>query len=298
MNCGYAIQLIRCLITLGLVALSPSIAADDDYLSIKFSKKNQLRTGMVWIQFKPKLVLAQTQRKKQKNWYHKVSGNDQQPKRVYTSSNGGKPASMPQAAVGKLFYTKSDGQIANCSAAFAGGRDVIVTAAHCVMSDSGDWHGDFLFIRSYGSEEHDVFAIDCIATPGEWGEQTGDILDYDYAFLRTSRITPSGNLRITDQNPPDNLRLLGYSDRHNDGRQMLDLNVQVVTAGAGRLGSMGNHMGAGSSGSPWLASSTVYSVSSYYNIDEKDLMWGPRLSKNTLELAAYTQNGCESNDPI
>ena len=295
MNRGYPVQIIRYTLILALLALSPVIAANEEYLSIKFSKKNQLRTSMIWIQFKPKLVLAN---KKQKTWYQKVSGKNRQSSRVYTSSTSTNPQTLPQAAVGKLFYTKPNGQIANCSASFAGGPDVIVTAAHCVMSDNGDWHDDFLFIRSYGSKEHDVFAIDCIATPGEWGDSSGDILGHDYAFLHTNRLTGSGNLRISDQTPPDNLRLMGYSDRHSEGRQLLDFDVQIVSAEADRVGSVGSTMGAGSSGSPWLSRSTVYSVSSYYNIDQEELMWGPRLSKNTLELAAYTRNGCESDEPI
>ncbi|MFT7219440.1 MAG: V8-like Glu-specific endopeptidase [Candidatus Azotimanducaceae bacterium] len=295
MTIGLTANLGRCLFVLAALHFSCGIQAENDYLSIKFSKKNQLKTGMVWMQFKPKLILAKKQRK---NWFQKVTGNDQKPKQVHTSAAKKNEESLPQAAVGKLFYTKSDGQIANCSAAFAGGPDIIVTAAHCVMSANGDWNGNFLFIRSYGSEHHDVYAIECIATPGEWGERSGDLLGFDYAFLRANRIATSGNLDITDRRPPSRLMLIGYSDSHRNGRKMMQLDVRVIKEAPGRVGSRKHPMGAGSSGSPWLAQKTVYSVSSYYNADEQGVMWGPRLSENTLHLASYTRNGCEDSNPI
>lgn len=266
------------------ISMSFSIHADD-YLSIKFSPKNQLKTGMTWIQFKPELVLASKLRKsskKQKDAIQPVPGD---------VLNG----RLPYSAVGKLFFTKDNGKVSNCSAAFAGGGDVIVTAAHCVMTSDGDWNADFLFVRAYGSDKQDVYAIQCVAVPSRWGEMNGnDLLPYDYAFLRTTRKSIVGSLGITNGAPPQELTIVGYSDTHYEGRQLVSLPTEVVFTNAGQLGFIDNPFGEGNSGAPWLGLSTIYSISSHYRADKENIMWGPRLTADTIGLIEYTRNGCES----
>jgi len=36
-------------------------------------------------------------------------------------------------------------------------------AAHCVMTPEGDRDRDFIFIRSYGSNEQEIYAVMCVA---------------------------------------------------------------------------------------------------------------------------------------
>jgi len=161
------------------------------------------------------------------------------------------------------------------------------------MTAQGDWNADFLFIRSYGSGNQDVFAIQCAAAPSEWGDVSGDdVLKYDYAFLRTNRKSKIGSLGITNGPPPDQLMLVGYADNHSDGRKLLRLEANIIATESNKIGSMDNPLGSGSSGSPWLGLMTVYSVSSHYRTDEKGIMWGPRLTANTMQLIEYTREGC------
>ena len=48
---------------------------------------------------------------------------------------------------------------------------------------------------------------------GEWGMLEGNAaLDYDYAFLRTTRASTQGSLGITHGIPPQELMLVGYSN--------------------------------------------------------------------------------------
>ena len=202
-----------------LLILSVNSVAYGQPLSIQFSQKNQLKTGMTWIKFKPKLVLAPSHRAPRKSKFDPVDPVE----------SGDQNGRMPYSAVGKLLFTKDDGKISSCSAAFAGSNDVIVTAAHCVMTSSGDWNENFLFIRAYGSENQDVYAIQCVSVPGRWGELTdANLLPFDYAFLRSTRKSTVGSLGITNGQPPGKLTIVGYSDSHYEGRHLVRLPTDVV----------------------------------------------------------------------
>lgn len=278
-----------------LVFLSSSAAyADDEILSIKFSKKNQTKTALTWIQFKPQLVFAPELSKREKR------ENDATRAQSILSSHEVPMAlihnTKPYSHVGKLFFTKEDGKVAHCSAAFAGTDSLVVTAAHCVMSLIGDWNSDFLFIRSYGSKQQELYAVQCIALLSIWGESRGDdILNYDYAFLKTTRVSKAGGLDITTATPPEELTIIGYSDDYNAGRTMLELDF-AISVRERQISSIDNPLGKGSSGSPWIDAndSKMFSVTSHYINSKKSVMWGPKMTTKTLRLIEYTNNGCES----
>ncbi len=269
-----------------LVTLIGTPAFADDFLSVQFSSKNQIRTGLTWIRHKPELVLAENTRKMKNNKRHPVNP-------VPDSQLNGR---LPYSAIGKLLFTKDGGKVASCSASFVGGSDVIATAAHCVMTASGNWNADFLFIRGYGSDNHDVYAIECAALPAEWGALLGDdLLPFDYAFLRTSRKSPVGTLGITNGVPPGKLTIVGYSETHFEGRKLLQLPTNVVFTDSGKLASANNPFGEGNSGAPWINVSTVYSLSSHLRTDKKGTMWGPRLTAQAMRMIEFTRQGCKTS---
>jgi V8-like Glu-specific endopeptidase len=277
-----------------VVLFSSAACADDEILSIKFSKKNQTKTALTWIQFKPQLVLAPefSKREKRKNDARRaesILSNHEVPMALIHNTK-------PYSHVGKLFYTKEHGNVANCSAAFAGTDSLVVTAAHCVMSLNGDWNSDFLFIRSYGSKQQDLYAVQCIALLSTWGEASGEyILNYDYAFLKTTRVSEAGRLDITTATPPEELTIIGYSNDYNEGRTMLELAFDTSVRER-QISSIDNPLGKGSSGSPWINAddSKMFSVTSHYAKSKKSVMWGPRMTTKTLRLIEYANNGCES----
>jgi V8-like Glu-specific endopeptidase len=272
------------------ISFMPNSAEGDDYLSIKFSKKNQLRTGMLWIRLKPNLILAQTLLPMG------VGVSDES----FLDLNSGISevtdfGQLPYSAAGRLFFTRPDGKVATCSGAFAGRADLILTAAHCVMSLEGDWNRDFLFIRAYGTDRQDVFAIECVAAPANWGALSDQSLyRYDYAFLRATRNSQAGSLGITNGQPPDEVKLVGYANNYFEGRRMLELDVPTFIAEDGLIGSENNPLGKGSSGSPWLGLSTVFTVTSYVSPYFRQNVMGPRLSLDALHLVNYAGNGCEA----
>lgn len=254
---GMMVFVIRLL--LGVLVLAPPATYCDDFLSINFSEKNQLRTGMLWIRLKPNLILAQS--------LTPVGGTGGRGEFLDINSGISEVTEfgqLPYSAAGRLFFTKPNGKVATCSGAFAGGSELIITAAHWVMSLEGDWNKDFLFIRSYGTGKQDVFAIECIAAPAQWGLLTDQRLyRYDYAFLRATRKTQAGSLGITNGQPPDELTLVGYANNYFEGRRLLELVVPIFMTDDGLIGSENNPLGQGSSGSPWLGLSTVFTVTSY-----------------------------------
>jgi hypothetical protein len=255
-----------------------------EYLSIKFSKKNQIRTGMHWIQHQRDLILVPSDALENRSGGSHSKSRDSFSIKEY-----------PYSTIGKLLFTRENGDIATCTAAFAGGSDLIITAAHCVMDSTGNWNSDFLFIRSYGSEQKDVYAIQCVAAPAEWGQLTdSSVYSYDYAFLRTNRRSKSGSMGITNGKPPEKLLLVGYSNDYFGGSKLQQLNVEAWTSEEGKIGLLNNIFGSGSSGTPWLGLSTVYSVTSHFQNDDQGVMWGPKLTYSTMQLISYSLNGCEN----
>jgi V8-like Glu-specific endopeptidase len=81
---------------------------------------------------------------------------------------------FPISAIGKLLFTKSSGEVSSCSGG-AGSTKVVVTAAHCVMNDSGDWNGNFIFVGGCGTGAQEIYAVQCIAVLTKWGGISGDV---------------------------------------------------------------------------------------------------------------------------
>lgn len=257
----------------------------EEFLSVKYSKKAQLRTGLIWIQHKPELITPGRIKRFKKSGNADTPGPEAVPKKNLRGL-------LPYSAIGKLLFTTQYGQVSSCSAAFVGSGSTIATSAHCVMTSDGRWNDDFLFIRAYGTKEQDVYAIECAAVPGKWGEVVGDsMLDHDYAFLKTNRRSKVGSLGITSGRPPTELQVIGYSANLAEGRVMVTLEAKV-TESLNRLSFDGNPFDKGNSGAPWLDTSTAYAMSSHYKGHEAGRLWGARLTGLTVPMVSYVNNGC------
>lgn len=272
-----------------LLALPLKLVADE-YLNISFSRKNQIKTGLVWIQHKPKLILSGNQSNRGAGVIDRQTGSPIPVPRIDPGDQS------PYNQVGKLFFTLGDepGRVSSCSAAFAGGTHTVMTAAHCVMTTSGHWNDDFIFIRSYGTRHQEIFAVQCIAVLEKWGALLGDdMLSHDYAFLRTNRLSRHGYLETGDQSPPEMLNIVGYSDNFRDGRQMFELPVEISINDLSFSSSL-TGIGSGSSGAPWIDSSgkRFFSVTSHYKKEDIGVMNGPWLSSRARDLRGFVENRC------
>ncbi len=203
-------------------------------------------------------------------------------------------AELPYAAMGKLFFKRPDGSPATCSAGFAGADDVIITAAHCLMQRDGSWNSDVMFYRLYGAGPPEVFAISCMATTRGWEQLDGaKQLYHDVAFLKTARPNEAGSLGVSKGLPAEYLLVSGYANKYFNGQRMITLTAPSFYSRSGFLGTKGNPLGSGSSGTPWTAMETVYSVSSFFAESHPNVMWGPRITTETLELMDFVRSGCE-----
>ncbi len=273
--------------------LASAVALAEEPLSIHFAPKDQKRTAFNWSQNQPSdspLLSAIRNFGKGRKSGEKTlnSGAASMPERD--------SGDLPAAAVGKLFFVNADGELSACSAAFAGADDTLVTAAHCVMSLSGDWHSDFVFVPAFDNTRREYYTMECATVPREWGVLEGNAaLDYDYAFLKTSRPGQQGYLAVSDELPPSSVKLVGYSNNYRSGRRMFDEDVVVGFEADGKPSYAGNRFGRGASGTPWIHEGTIYSVSSHFDKQNDDVMLGARFDADTLALANYAQQNCRSN---
>lgn len=283
--------LVAAILIMSVACFSQETGATD-FLSVKLSKKNQLRTSMFWIQHKSRLLLGASLLKASKP-------NRREQRRIFDAGRSATILSeedigkdKPFSAVGKLFFTGNEGEIRSCTASFTSDSNVILTAAHCVMTEAGDWHEDFLFVRSFGTGKQEIYAVSCVAVTSMWGEYGSDEASlFDYAALKTSRMHDGAMLNISKEQPPSKLQIVGYSDNHKGGMSLLKLDIQTFFQ-ENKIGSRKNPFGSGNSGAPWIAGDQVYSISSYYMADEKGIVWGPQMSEQVSGLLKYASTRC------
>ncbi|MEE4661605.1 MAG: hypothetical protein V2J89_14130 [Halieaceae bacterium] len=262
-------------------------------LSISFSEKQQIRSSMHWMQGSAKLLAVRQAIDASADVAPEFEGVSLVAASGESREGASPHLTLPYSVVGKLLYLKPDDSVATCSAALTGANDVVLTAAHCVLSPSGDWHRYFIFIKGYGMPRHEVFAVSCAAVANAWGSLSGvDAYAYDYAFLKLRRVNPGGSLGITNALPPRDLHLVGYSDNVLEGRRMLELNVRLDGMQGQLIRASRNPLRLGSSGMPWIASSIVHSVSSFYLPNEQFSMWGPLFTDHTFKLLDFVKAGC------
>ncbi len=203
---------------------------------------------------------------------------------------------LPYAAIGRLFFRKPDGTPGTCSAGFTGREDTLVTAAHCLVQQDGQWNTDFLFYRLYGTGLQEAYPVRCVAAPRPWVElQGGERLSHDIGFFSVGGETRAGFLGISKGLPAERLELAGYSDSYYDGQIPVTITAPSFYSPSGLLGTLGNPLGRGSSGTPWTALNTVYSVSSFYTDGDTRVMWGPRVTSGTMSTLEYVLSACSSS---
>ncbi|MEM0955932.1 MAG: hypothetical protein AAGI24_17455 [Pseudomonadota bacterium] len=288
----------RALLAPAILCLAPAVIpvaeASDDFLSISFSEKKQVRSSMRWMHGLPKLMMVGQESDTPVSTATLASGVSPVTKEAYYSDHTG-DKHMPYAVIGKLFYVKPDNTVATCNGALTGSSDVILTAAHCVLDVGGEWHRYFLFIQGYATTQPRVYAISCAAVPGAWGSLAGwESYPYDYAFMKLRRPSSDGSLGMSSGIPPRHLQLIGYADNLAEGQLLVEVEATLDKFDGNLIRASNNPLKSGSSGMPWIAASIVHSVSSFWLPGEERSMWGPRFTQSTFSLLRHVQNGCSS----
>ncbi|MCP4664050.1 MAG: trypsin-like serine protease [bacterium] len=167
---------------------------------------------------------------------------------------------FPYSAIGKLFFSDSEGHNHWCTASVIA-RRLIITAAHCLhRGPRYGWWQDWVFVPAYnygeapfGAWEYSTAFVSTEWSDGEiWAEDWGLLELQDQEGTKISEVT--GKLGfITGRLGPNHLTMVGYPGGYDEGGEM-----HQVTSGDsepwldGRMYAYGNDMDGGSSGSPWV----------------------------------------------
>jgi hypothetical protein len=269
---------------LGLLASGQLVA---DEIVITFSKEDELKTGLRWIDLRPEVIRPTALAAES------VSNSGALPKSGLTNLRSQPPVNHGETAVGKLLFVTPGGAAGSCTATFVAGKSTLLTAARCIMDRSGQRNSDFVFLTSYGSPAQQLYPISCAVVPQAWTTEEGaGGWAHNVAFLRTSRDSTFGGLGVTNAFPPKNVARVGFTDAVGEGRQM-----QLSTSGAfmttnKMVGSLYDLLSAGSSGNPWIRNSIVHSISSHYDPALPTVLLGPRFTGATMKLLARAKNDC------
>lgn len=267
-----AILVISYLFLLGFSLGSQALAST--FYGVDFSKKNQIKTGLIWIKFKSSLIEG--------NYFGDLSqeiGAD-------SIEVSGRMVDMgpPFSTIGRLFFTM-DGNVASCTGFFSGASQVVMIPADCVMSPEGEWYGNFLFIQSYGTKRKEIFAVNCIGVYSDWAESGAT--KPSYAAMKVDRLSKRGGLSLTQANPPDDLIVLGYPNSYKKKYRMLA--TKVVTQGDSLFETTDKDF---DNGSPWAAGSTVYAISHSKALGQSS---GKSIDPSVITLSSFASNDCRGS---
>jgi len=200
---------------------------------------------------------------------------------------------FPASVIGKLLFIKPSGATGSCTATFVAGKNVLITAANCIISKLGTPNKDIVFVTSYGTNVQQLYDINCLAFPAEWTRRVGaDGWRYNYAFLVTGRNSTFGGLGLTNALVPHKISQVGYADAVGEGRQIQGVDSGAYMTKDGLVGTIYTALGAGSSGNPWIRSSIIYSLSSHYDPQQPDVLLGPRITAATMALLNRVRKEC------
>lgn len=200
---------------------------------------------------------------------------------------------MPFNAGGKLFFT-CNGTDYVASAEFCADKQIVLTAAHCFYDrESHGWSANIIFRRCYDNgSEAQVVAIQSVAVDSRYiSGSRSEAYAYDYAFGVTEVEAKSECLNYEIDNISGKAVAYGYPSNYNKGKKMVYVEGDYRKHKDGILEMLGNSMGGGCSGGPWVkaGANTVVSVNSYSYTSHLDDQYGPAFTKDFEVLLDYAK---------
>lgn len=199
----------------------------------------------------------------------------------------------PYTYAGKLLFTLK-GEDYSCSAQFTGAINILMTAAHCVRADTGEWATNVEFILGYTNEQGSTYAAKALATNNCWAipktKEDDFKWGFDVAFIKTTTNSTTGALGIKFA-VPDSITSMGYPSNYEDGEFMYQVSGTRRTENGDVIQMKSNPMGKGSSGGAWTETeveSFVVGLNSYGRDNEPQVMYGPNFDVKTKSLFQYT----------
>lgn len=224
---------------------------------------------------------------------------------VPTALYGTTSTLFPYRAIGKVFYTKSDGLNYVCSGSSIGGRAVL-TAGHCVSDGKGKFHTNWVFVPAYrnNARPYGTWSAFWLTTFSAWhtssnlGRDVGFAAVRDISSLKLSQRV--GWLGFTwNQSTTKHWNMFGYpgASPYNGAwlvQTQASLSRMDSTKSPSRPG-IGSKQTPGCSGGPWILNFVTNNYangvnSSYYTAQPLE-MFSPYFdtSVNNMRVTAVAK---------
>lgn len=213
---------------------------------------------------------------------------------------------VPFNSGGKLYYTFGKEDYVG-SAEFCADSQMLLTAAHNILDENGNWAHNILFLR--GNSLLEPVPIRAVAIRKEWENSgaTNNLVDYGFCVATK----PYPHIPYLDyiefdtgSTLPNNVTAFGYPKNYESGDTMMYVNGSIAFEyydGTPVYWKMpGNPFRGGSSGGAWTiakesnsdvdgVSHCIISLNSFTNPAAPKTMFGPILSSVFTELVSYVK---------
>jgi hypothetical protein len=154
---------------------------------------------------------------------------------------------------GRFFFPTPQGDFTG-TAAFVGANNIVMTAAHCVISQlTGEWYNNLMFYRAYNNGGGQKIGVPMVSVMSNFYNPDISVkTPWDYAFILTSDISQAGWLGLQISLPFTTWSSIGYPGNFGGGKQMYQVAGNGAYSGGGIVFMNGNPMSQGASGGAWI----------------------------------------------
>ncbi|ALQ96757.1 hypothetical protein B9J09_04500 [Xylella fastidiosa subsp. pauca] len=198
-----------------------------------------------------------------------------------------------------------------CTAQFVGSNQVLMTAAHCLIDEDGNWLSNIVFSpRFRGKDRFKTLKIDCKGVPTDAIVNGERNLGKDYGFVTTYE-KGIGSFGLKSNAPGSNLTAIGYPINYGKALYLQKVNgsrgkIFNYKDSKGRVISkvvqmLDNPMRDGSSGGAWIdnlntrsrgGGNYVVGLNSYYLSKEPTIIYSPYFDEKVFELLNKVKHSC------
>ena len=208
---------------------------------------------------------------------------------VLTSLYGTTSTPFPYKAIGKVFYTGTDGRDYVCSGSAIGGRAVL-TAGHCVSNEAGSYYTNWIFVPAYrgGKEPFGKWTASSFLTFDSYHEGGNMARDVAFAVVKKHLGGVKLSQEVGHLGFAYNLSLVqhwsmfGYPAASPwNGQSMVDTEASYASADTSKTPNtpgIGTTQLGGCSGGPWIRYFVPGGTNEYnlangvnsYSLEDKD----------------------------
>lgn len=207
----------------------------------------------------------------------------------------------PYWSAGRLVFRTDEGKLGRCTAQYIENLNVILTAAHCVLSHkTGRWYTDFSFQRALaGNKSPQIVGWRCVSIYDAY-HSDGVNYAYDYAFILASADDKQRPLEMATGTPASApLTAIGYPRDLDGGLFMYKIDGSWTRNVGGIVTMSDNSLTKGSSGGAWFTAfeagggehkNQVVSLNSHRLKTRPNQLNGPLFTEDTVTLKNHVRD--------